>query len=175
MSRPNTTVIAAVRDPSSASSKALTSLPTGSGSKVILVKIDAKSDTDAPAAAKQLEAAGITHIDVLLANAGICTEGTRVEDVRLSVVQEHIDVNVYGTLRLFRAFLPLLVKSQAPKFVALGSPMGSVTGMEQRPYPAAAYGASKALLHWYVRKISIEHPEITSLVVDPGYVDLLVF
>jgi len=84
------------------------------------------------------------------------------------VVQEHIDVNVYGTLRLFRAFLPLLVESKAPKFVALGSPLGSVTGMEKRPMPAAAYGGSKALLHWYMRKISLEHTGITTLVVDPG-------
>lgn len=167
-SRPNHTVIAAVRESSSASSKALSSLPTGSGSKIVTVKIDSKSETDAAAAAQAVEAAGVNHVDVVIANAGISTDYSCVDQVPLDVLREHVDVNAYGPLILYKAFYPLLIKSKAPKFVALGSPLGSLTGMDQRPYPCAAYGPSKAILHWFVRKISFENPEITSLILDPG-------
>lgn len=167
-SRSNHIIIAAVRDPFSASSKALSTLPTGSGSKVLMVKIDSKSETDAADAAAVLKSAGISHVDVMIANAGICTDYSRVDQVPLSVLREHVDVNVYGSLTLYKSFYSMLVKSQSPKFVAIGSPLGSLTAMDQRPYPSAAYGPSKAMLHWFVRKISFENPEITSLIVDPG-------
>jgi len=54
LSRPNKTVIAAVRDTSSPTSKSLTALPTVSGSKVILVKIETLSETDAKDALQTL-------------------------------------------------------------------------------------------------------------------------
>ena len=44
--RPQTTVIAAVRDVES-SKKTLSSVPVGSGSKIIVVKVDSTSATDA--------------------------------------------------------------------------------------------------------------------------------
>ena len=64
--------------------------------------------------------------------------------------------------------LPLLQKSEGSKFIGIGSPLGSVGGMDQRPFPATAYGTSKAVLHWLVRKIHFEHPELISVVIDPG-------
>lgn len=54
--------------------------------------------------------------------------------------------------------------------MALGSPIGSIGGMESRPFPLAAYGLSKAMIHWTTRKIHEEHPGIVAFVVDPGYV-----
>ena len=65
--------------------------------------------------------------------------------------------------------VPLLQKSRhGAKFVGIGSPLGSIGGMEQRPYPCAAYGASKAVLHWLVRKVHFENKDIVSFVLDPG-------
>jgi norsolorinic acid ketoreductase len=48
--------------------------------------------------------------------------------------------------------------------------MGSITGMESRPFPTASYGMSKVILHWMVRKIHQEHDDITAFVLDPGFV-----
>lgn len=46
--------------------------------------------------------------------------------------------------------------------------MGSIGGMEERPFPAYAYGASKALAHYTARKIHFTHENIISFALDPG-------
>lgn len=79
-------------------------------------------------------------------------------------------MNAYGPLVLFQAVLPLLKESSNAKFAAIGTPLGSISGMESRPFPLAAYGMSKVMLHWFVRKVHFDHPEITAFVLDPGFV-----
>ncbi|KAJ6164161.1 hypothetical protein N7470_002833 [Penicillium chermesinum] len=148
LSRSNTTVIAAVRDPAGASSQSLQSLPKGESSRLIVVKIDSKSSTDPAAAVETLQREhGIDHLDVVIANAGISQDFSPVHG----------------------AIYPLLKKSKHPTFVGVGSPLGSIGGMEQRPYPCAAYGPSKAILHWIVRKIHLENEDFVSFVADPGF------
>ena len=73
---------------------------------------------------------------------------------------------------LFQAFNSLLKKSQHPMFVLIGSPNGSIGGMEKYPYPTFAYGASKAMAHYIVRKIHFEDGDINAFALDPGYVEL---
>lgn len=106
----------------------------------------------------------------MIANAAISTEATRVADVSLDTLSEHVEVNAYGPFLLFQAVLPLLEKSANPKFVAIGTPLASIGGMESRPYPSAAYGMSKVMLHWMVKKVHQEHGNITAFVLDPGFV-----
>ncbi|KAL8791248.1 MAG: hypothetical protein Q9213_000205 [Squamulea squamosa] len=170
LSRPSTTVIAGVRNPEHPTSQKLSSLPKGSGSKLIIVKIDNKSDSDPTDAVASIQSQGITKLDLVIANAGICSDFAPVATVDPSVFKEHVVVNGFSPLFLFQAVLPLLQKTQGAKFVGIGSPMGSIGGMDQRPYPLTAYGGSKALQHWLVRKVHFEHPELISLVVDPGHV-----
>lgn len=135
-----------------------------------MVKLDSKSTTDPHTAISSLQSThGITHLDVVIANAGIITDYSPVATVPLDAVTEHMTVNGFGPLLLFQAALPLLQKSTRPgKFVGVGSPAGSIAGMEMRPFPMAAYGPSKAVLHWFVRKIHLEHEGLISFVVDPG-------
>lgn len=169
LARPNTTVIAAVRDPANASSQSLQSLPKGNSSHLITVKIDSKSPTDPATALEALQREnGIEHLDVVIANAGICQDFSPVHGVSIPVLQEHIEVNAYGPIYLYQAVYAFLKKSKKPKFVGLGSPIGSIGGMEQRPYPCAAYGPSKAILHWITRKIHFENEDFVSFVADPG-------
>ncbi|KAL4790369.1 hypothetical protein BDV19DRAFT_402074 [Aspergillus venezuelensis] len=171
LARPNTTIIAAVRDPKSASSKSLETLPAGSNSRVIIVKIDAKSQTDPATAVKTLASEhGINHLDIVIANAGISDDFSTVHSVPVDAVKEHVDVNAYGPLYLYQAVYPLLKKSDKPIFTAVGSPMGSIGGMDMRPFPSGAYGPSKAMLHWIVRKVHFENQEFVAFVVDPGFV-----
>jgi norsolorinic acid ketoreductase len=54
LSQPNTTVIAALRDISDSTATELAEVPVASGSKLIVVKVDASSDTDAQDAVKSL-------------------------------------------------------------------------------------------------------------------------
>ncbi|KAL3457462.1 NAD(P)-binding protein [Aspergillus heterothallicus] len=170
--RPNTTVIAAVRNPETTASKSLTTLPKSTTSTLITVKIDSQSPTDALTAVTALTSThGLTHIDTVIANAGISTDYSPVRSVPLDVVKSHVEVNAYGPLALFQAVYPLLRKSDQPVFVGVGSAMGTIGAMEQRPFPAGAYGPSKAMLHWIVRKIHFEEGRFVSFVVDPGWVD----
>ena len=84
LARSNTTVIAAVRDPASAPSQSLQSLSKGDSSRLIVVKIDAKSPTDPAAAVKTLQTEhSIDHIDVVIANAGISDHDIYVVDAVL--------------------------------------------------------------------------------------------
>lgn len=168
LARPSTVVVAGVRDPKHSTAQKLSSIPKAASSKLIVVKIDNKSPTDPAHAIAEIKEQGVTHLDLVIANAGICNDFAGLATCDLAVVQEHITVNGMGTLYLFQATLPLLQKREGAKFVGIGSPMGSIGGMDMRPFPMTAYGTSKAILHWLVRKIHFEHPELVSLVVDPG-------
>ncbi|RAH42282.1 SDR family oxidoreductase [Aspergillus brunneoviolaceus CBS 621.78] len=176
VSRPNCTVIAAVRDPSAAAAHTLLALPAGEGSRLILVKIDAQSDTDAHEAVRYLqEAENIHHLDVVVANAGYYDDDYRLEDVPLSKVQRHLDVNTVGILRLFQAVFKPLGKSsqqqqQQPKFVTISSFMGSIAGLDEEYFPGGGYGASKAAANWITRKIHVENPGFVSFMIHPGFV-----
>ncbi|KAH6883107.1 hypothetical protein BKA58DRAFT_416932 [Alternaria rosae] len=168
LARPNNTVIAVARTTSSAES--LKSLPAGKDSKLIVVAYDSR-DTEGPKkAVEELKSQGITTIDTVIANAGISSDYAPVASVSLDVLKSHVEVNAYGPLLLFQAVLPLLLKSSNPKFAALGTPIASITGMESRPFPMAAYGMSKVMLHWMVCKAHFDHPELTAFVLDPGFV-----
>lgn len=168
LSRPSTTVIAAVRDPNHPTSQKLSSVPKDSSSRLIIAKIDNKCENDPANAVASIKDQGVTTLDLVIANAGIGNEYAPVATCDPAAVKEHIVVNGLGPLFLFQATLPLLRRSERAKFVGIGSPVGSTGGMEMRPFPATAYGSSKAVLHWIVRKIHFEHPELVSLIVDPG-------
>lgn len=171
LSRSNTTVIAAVREPVGASSQSLQLLHKGESSRLITLKVDSNSPTDPAVAVEILQREqGIDHLDVVIANAGISEDFSPVHEVPIPVLRQHVEVNGYGPIYLYQAIYPLLKKSKKPMFVGIGSPMGSIGGMEQRPYPCAAYGPSKAILHWIVRKIHFENEDFVSFVADPGYV-----
>ncbi|KAI1495122.1 hypothetical protein F5X96DRAFT_665064 [Biscogniauxia mediterranea] len=75
LAKPNHVVIGANRDPSLPASQALASLPTGTGSRLIIVKIDAIVELDAAKATQELAAEGIDHLDLVIANAGIAYFG----------------------------------------------------------------------------------------------------
>lgn len=166
LARPNHLVIAANRNPNDAISKSLFNLPKGEGSKLVVVKLDATVEADAAAAVKELTAQGIDHLDLVIANAGTGFVYPLVRDVKRADIQSHVDLNVYGVLWLYQATLELLKKSENPKWVTMGSTAGSISA--QPPVPNAAYGASKAMVHWHTRRIHAEEEWLTSFVLHPG-------
>jgi norsolorinic acid ketoreductase len=171
VSRPDTIVVATTRDLESASSKALSSLPTGKGSKIIVVKLDANREEDAQEAVEELKAThGINHIDIVIANAGIGEFVGPTMSTPVSAFQNHFNVNTIGTLTLFQATNSLLEKSASPKFVYISTVLSSIADMEKWALPAVAYGASKAAANYIIRKIHIEHPELNIFSIHPGWV-----
>ncbi|EGY22045.1 hypothetical protein VD0002_g9464 [Verticillium dahliae] len=176
LERPGVTVIAAARDPASASS--LEQLPKGEGSRLIIVKIDSASDTDAAAAVEQLQSKhGITSLDVVIANAGIAKSGSSVANTTPELLREHVNVNAVGPLTLFQATRPLLQASKTgnPVFLPISTLLGSIGNQEAfeklgLPPSLSPYGASKATLNWLIKRVHFEEPWLTSFVVHPGLV-----
>lgn len=168
-------MIAAVRDPESSSSKALYDLQQGEGSSLIVVKIDSSSPTDAKEAVTLIQSKhSIDALDMVIANAGICQIWPQVHEAGLSDMREHFEVNVLGVITLFGAMRPLLLRASTTtspaKFITLGTSAGALGKMEAIPVPNAAYGPSKAALHWVTKKIHLENPELVAFPVNPGFV-----
>ncbi len=169
--RPNSTVIASVRNSADANSKSLLSLPTGENSKVIVIQLDIVSESSAQEAVKTLqEKYEISKLDVVIVTAGISKYyGIVIETPPVEVV-EHYQSNVVGTFIVFQATFSLLQMSEKPIFIVLSTGVASIGDMESFPMPNAAYGASKAALNFVVRKIHFENPWLIAFPLSPGYV-----
>lgn len=169
--RPNTTIIAGVRDLSSPTSKSLFDLPAASNSRIIPIEISSTDDLSPSHAIQILQSThGIESIDVVIANAGISNYYGQASETPLSEMRSHFEVNTIGVLTLYQATLPLLLKSPQPIFVALSTGIASIGGMGELRVPATAYGASKAALHYVVRKIHFENEKLTAFLLSPGWV-----
>jgi len=168
LQRPGTTVIAAIRD--LADSPEISSLPTGQGSKLIIVKIDAKSPDDAATAIETLQSKGVTHIDVLIANSGLLDQWGPVLGVKAQDLRNHLEINTIAPIVLFQAAYPLLEKSTNPKFFVVSTNIASFELMPNIPMPVIAYGMSKAAVNYVVKKIHHEDPKIAAVALHPGWV-----
>ncbi|KEY72296.1 hypothetical protein S7711_00294 [Stachybotrys chartarum IBT 7711] len=179
LSRPSATVIAAVRDPSHQTSKALAELPKAAGSKLLVVKLDSSVTTDADDAVRTLvKEYGITTLDVVVANAGIADGGDTIRKTTAANAQHHFNVNTIAPMLLFQATADLLQASKTgnPKFVAISTFIGSIAGVEHLvslgfPATSSPYGGSKAALNWIIRRLHFEEPWLTTFVFHPGLVE----
>ncbi|KAJ5156272.1 hypothetical protein N7492_009075 [Penicillium capsulatum] len=187
LNKPDHLVVAANRDPSHPTSQALSDLPMAEGTTLEIIQLDALSPTDPANAVKELAVKRITHIDILIANAGIAISWPKVIDVTTEDIQKHVDVNIYGFVRLYQAFRAVLKKAKAPKWVTIGSSSAFFTfpfpiiprslyladhtpSRNFIPMQNASYAPTKAVQHWYTKAISVEDPWLNAFPVDPGWV-----
>lgn len=171
--RNNTTVIAAIRDgPHSAIAQSLTTIPTGHGSKVIVVEYDASSATAATDLAKTLrQDHNINHLDIVIANAGILKQYGPGLNATPEEFLEHFQINTIGPLLLYQGTADLLNASkQTPKFFVVSSNIGSNTLMDSYPLSLIAYGTSKAAVNFVASKLHREEERIVVVPVQPGWV-----
>jgi NAD(P)-dependent dehydrogenase (short-subunit alcohol dehydrogenase family) len=132
-------------------------------------------DASVAAAAKLVdERAG--RLDVLVNNAGV-TGGTPQEPttVDLATVRTAVDTNVYGTIRVTNAMLPLLRRSASPRIVNMSSTVGSITRQSEHSDAtgpiSAAYSPSKSFLNAVTVQYAKELRD-TNILVNlgcPGY------
>ena len=129
---------------------------------VRLVNLDV-TDVDSVQAAAERVGEETGALDVLVNNAGAAVahgEG-RPSTVQLDTIQQTFDVNLYGTLRVTQAFLPLVQRAPAGRIVNVSSTLGSVTTVvsEGNPFgqmPFFAYPASKTVLNALTAWLAVE-------------------
>jgi NAD(P)-dependent dehydrogenase (short-subunit alcohol dehydrogenase family) len=142
-----------------------------------LVVIDITDDASVAAAAKTIEADG--GLDVLVNNAGV---EERAEDngiigavdLTADLMRSTFDTNVFGTVRVTHAFLPLLQRSAAPVIVNLSSGLASLTRVTTADtptyaYPGVAYPASKAAVNMVTVQYAKAFPTMRINAVEPGF------
>ena len=166
-SRQNTTIFATARNPSKAT--VLNEL-AAKNPNVHILQLESTSAADAAAAADRIgKIAG--GLDVVVANAGIANNWQAVTNVEISSFEEHLQVNVIGTLILFKAMYPLLLKQKTRKFITISTLAATLKNM--LPIRGTVYGASKVALNWVTKSI---HNELGSqgfiaFPLNPGSVD----
>jgi NAD(P)-dependent dehydrogenase (short-subunit alcohol dehydrogenase family) len=86
------------------------------------------------------------------------------------------ETNVFGTLALTQAFLPLLKNAPASRIVTVSSALGSlgINSNPENPYRSAfdaAYGASKTALNgiFFSLTIELENTNVKVHLVSPGF------
>jgi norsolorinic acid ketoreductase len=168
LAQPNTTVIGTARDVSSANAKDLGELPNGEGSRLIVVPLSADNPDSIAAMSDILTQHGIGHIDIVIANAGICNHYGPVVEMTDDDVLSHFEVNTLGPFRLFRAVAPLLQKASVPKFAYISTLLASIHEIEQIPSLTGAYGMSKVAGNYLIKKIDAENQYLIALPIDPG-------
>lgn len=166
VSQPNNTLIAAVRNVEDA--RGLLTVPRGSATAVMLVKIDSASKTDPYGAVKDIQTRGIDHIDVVISSAGIAKLNT-IKDMSLEEYEEVLQINAISVMLLYKAALPLLRKAARPaRFAFISAAGGSLNDMPKYPYPNASYASSKALANCLVVKMGMENDWLITLCIHPG-------
>ncbi|KAL1754332.1 hypothetical protein FB107DRAFT_275894 [Schizophyllum commune] len=91
------------------------------------------------------------RLSVLINNAGQIIPPSPATDMDISAAQRMFDTNVFGAMRMAKAFAPLLVEDGDARIVNVGSMAGTI------PFPLeSAYAASKATVHSYSDALRVE-------------------
>ncbi|MFE2374919.1 SDR family NAD(P)-dependent oxidoreductase [Streptomyces sp. NPDC059398] len=142
-----------------------------------LVVIDTTDDASVAAAAEAVAARG--GLDVLVNNAGIeerAADNSVIGPAELTAdtMRATFETNVFGTVRVLHAFLPLLRRSAAPVVVNVSSGLASLTGASAPDspgyaYPGVAYPASKTAVNMVTVQYAKAFPEMRINAVEPGF------
>jgi NAD(P)-dependent dehydrogenase (short-subunit alcohol dehydrogenase family) len=157
--------IADVNDSGLAATVAQIISPAGSGTPLRVTQhhLDV-SDRSAVAAFPAAVLAQHPGVDILVNNAGVALGGT-FEQVSEEDFDWLLSINLFGVVRMTRAFLPVLHKSEDGRLVNISSIFGVVT-----PPGQTAYCASKFAVRGFSNSLRMElrKSRIGVSVVHPG-------
>ncbi|MYV91043.1 SDR family NAD(P)-dependent oxidoreductase, partial [Streptomyces sp. SID1034] len=140
-------------------------------------RIDVTDEASVRAAAAAIEADG--GLDVLINNAGIEARGAGnsvpgAAEVTADQMRLVFETNVFGTVRVTHAFLPLLERSAAPVVVNVSSGLASLAHLSDATspaygYPGVAYPASKTAVNMITVQYAKAFPAMRINAVEPGF------
>ncbi|HTJ69285.1 MAG TPA: SDR family NAD(P)-dependent oxidoreductase [Actinospica sp.] len=143
-----------------------------------LVVLDVTDDESVAQAVRTISDAG-GGLDVLVNNAGVEGRGPGnavigPADVTADEMRSVFETNVFGTVRVTHAFLPLLERSAAPVIVNLSSGLASLTGLSTPGspthfYPGVSYPASKTAVNVVTVQFAKAFPRMRINAVEPGF------
>ncbi len=105
-------------------------------------------------------------VDLLINNAGMYAQGDELENLKFDDVRQSFEVNTIMPMRVCKSLLPLLPKGA--KVAQVTSLMGSIT--DNGGGGSYAYRMSKTALNMFNKCFAIEHDELTTIVLHPGWV-----
>ncbi|GGM47683.1 short-chain dehydrogenase [Dactylosporangium sucinum] len=144
------------------------------GVAVVPVPLDVTSDASVDSAVLLVQA-HTDRLDVLVNNAGAPGNVVAPADAGADELHAVYDTNVYGPVRVTRAFLPLLRAADHPRVVMVTSAGGSFAVVTDPSQPVSqmhelAYCSSKAALNMITVRYAQALPGITFNAVTPGEV-----
>lgn len=151
-----------------------------SGLSVSPLQIDITDEASVKSAAEYIRSI-FGRLDVLVNNAGVLVRKHATE-VTADDMRTEFEANVFGTVRVIHAMLPLLRESKSPRIVnvssdsAMFAKLSEKNSMFARSHESFAYSASKTALNMLTVKYAnafLDDPELAHVkinAVSPGYV-----
>ena len=158
-------VILAARSPD----KAKAAIEQLQSSNIRFLELDVSDDNSIDLAAKKLSQE-IDSLDVLINNAGIYPDqSVNILTVSRELLNQTMNVNAFGAVRVTQAFLPLLIKSVAARVINISSGYGQLSGLSAE---APTYCLSKLTLNGVTIMLAkaLQTKGIVVNALDPGWV-----
>ncbi|PTB37060.1 uncharacterized protein TrAFT101_010794 [Trichoderma asperellum] len=176
---PANTIFGLVRDKAAVESKVTAEI----GRKNIhIIQADTTDSLALERAAQYVSEKTNGALDYVIANAALQSKTALVSFDTLSRdpkgleqdVIDHFRVNTIGAIHLFNTFMPLILKGQAKKVIAISTGMSDPEmTLKADIYQATSYAMSKAALNMAVAKFSALYREkgVLCMAICPGAVD----
>lgn len=135
--------------------------------KIKILEMDVSDDMSIQ---KVFASLGIDQvIDTLINNAGVFEQfGEKLADIDFEKMSRTLLINSMGPMKVLQQALPFLKKSSEPKVFQITSEMGSIANNTSGG--SYAYRASKAALNMMTKCVAVENPNMTAVVLHPGWV-----
>ena len=138
------------------------------GGQATFLEIDVSDNASVTAAAREFSKVA-NHLDVLVNNAGIIVDGDdSILQISDELFRKTLETNTLGALRVTRAFVSFLNKSNAPRVINVSSGGGQLTGGADGWSPA--YCVSKTALNGVTSQLAAALPKFAVNSVCPGWV-----
>lgn len=113
-------------------------------SQIRLVQMDVTDDESIRQTAEYLSQE-IEHLDVLVNNAGVALDqGQDILTISRGQLEQTLNTNTLGPIRVAQAFLPLLKQSDQARVINVSSGCGALSGLSNQ---ASSYSLSKLALN----------------------------